>query len=100
MQQGMPIEKDEVSAVRFDALMYGIELAYLAGKKHTRARNDLIKKVSGVARVSNIPEITAQKELLTKILHTDYLKTALNENSRLRVYIDISISISAPGILL
>ncbi|MEI3338991.1 MAG: hypothetical protein V8R80_02740 [Eubacterium sp.] len=27
-------DKDEVSAVRFDALMYGIELAYLAGKKY------------------------------------------------------------------
>lgn len=86
MQQGMPIEKDEVSAVRFDALMYGIELAYLAGKEHTRARNDLIKKVSGVAGVSNIPEITAQKELLTKILHTDYLKTAdVNEFENIRV---------------
>lgn len=79
-------DKDEVSAVRFDALMYGIELAYLAGKKHTRARNDLIKKVSGVAGVSNIPEITAQKELLAKILHTDYLKTAdVNEFENIRV---------------
>ncbi|MFR7630421.1 MAG: hypothetical protein ACLUZ6_07055 [Lachnospira eligens] len=28
---------DEASAVRFDALMYGIELAYLVGKKYTRA---------------------------------------------------------------
>jgi len=28
----------EASAVRFDALMYGIELAYLIGKKYTRAR--------------------------------------------------------------
>jgi len=31
---------DEASAVRFDALMYGIELAYLAGKKYGRARSD------------------------------------------------------------
>ncbi|NLD10872.1 MAG: DEAD/DEAH box helicase family protein, partial [Clostridiales bacterium] len=28
-------DKDEASAVRFDALMYGIELAYLIGKKYT-----------------------------------------------------------------
>lgn len=32
---------DEASAVRFDALMYGIELAYLVGKKYSRARTDL-----------------------------------------------------------
>ena len=37
--------------------MYGIELAYLAGKKYSRARHDLIKKVSAVASVANIPEI-------------------------------------------
>ena len=45
---------DDVSAVRFDALMYGIELAYLAGKKYTRARGDLLKKVSEIASVANI----------------------------------------------
>ena len=32
---------DEPKAVRFDALMYGIELAYLVGEKYTRARKDL-----------------------------------------------------------
>ena len=37
---------DEASAVRFDALMYGIELAYLVGKKYSRARTDLRKKVA------------------------------------------------------
>lgn len=35
---------DEVNAIRFDALMYGIELAYLVGKKYTKARSDLYKK--------------------------------------------------------
>ena len=49
---------DEISAVRFDALMYGLELAYLAGKKRWPAsRSDLLKKVSGIATVANIPEI-------------------------------------------
>lgn len=33
------------SAVRFDALMYGIELAYLAGKKYSKARTDLMKYI-------------------------------------------------------
>jgi type I restriction enzyme R subunit len=65
--------------------MYGIELAYLAGKKYTRARTDLYKKVSGVASVANIPEIMAQSELINKILHTDYLDNAgINEFEHIR----------------
>lgn len=67
---------DEASAVRFDALMYGIELAYLAGKKYTRARSDLYKKVNGIASVANIPEIQMQSPLIQKILNTDYLDNA------------------------
>ena len=43
---------DEVNAVRFDALMYGIELAYLVGKKYSKARTDLNRKVAGIAAVS------------------------------------------------
>ena len=57
---------DEASAVRFDALMYGIELAYLVGKTYSRARKDLVKKVSAIAGVANIPEIRAQSELIEK----------------------------------
>ena len=69
-------ESDEVTAVRFDALMYGIELASLVGKKYTSARKDLLKKVSGIAGVANIPEIQAQTELIDQILHTDYVENA------------------------
>ena len=78
-------DADEASAVRFDALMYGIELAYLVGKKYARARSDLFKKVSGVAGVANIPEIQAQSELMEKILHTNYLDNAgINEFEHIR----------------
>ena len=78
-------DDDEPSAVRFDALMYGIELAYLIGKKYTRARSDLFKKVRGVASVANIPEIQAHTELIEKILHTDYIDTAgINEFEHIR----------------
>ena len=76
---------DEVSAVRFDALMYGIELAYLIGKKYSRARSDLFKRVSGIASVANIPEIQAKTDLINKILHTDYLEDAgINEFEHIR----------------
>ena len=67
---------DEASAVRFDALMYGIELAYLAGKKYSKARSDLHKKVAGIAGVANIPAIQAQTDLINKILNTDYVDNA------------------------
>lgn len=78
-------EEDDPKALRFDALMYGIELAYLAGKKYGKARSDLMKKVAAVASVANIPEIMAQSDLLNKILHTDYLETAgINEFEHIR----------------
>lgn len=78
-------DEDETSAIRFDALMYGIELAYLIGKKYARARSDLFKRVSGVAGVANIPEIMAQSELINRILHTDYLESAgINEFEYIR----------------
>lgn len=76
---------DEASAVRFDALMYGIEAAYLAGKKFGRRRSDLYKKVEGIAGVANIPEIKAQSELINKILNTDYIDNAgINEFEHIR----------------
>ena len=78
-------DKDDAQAVRFDALMYGIELAYLVGKKYNRARKDLFKKVGAIASVANIPEINAQSELIDKILHTDYLDNAgINEFEHIR----------------
>ena len=78
-------DEDDPKAMRFDALMYGIELAYLIGKKYTRARSDLFKKVSGIASVANIPEIMVQAELIDKILHTNYVDNAgINEFEHIR----------------
>ena len=69
-------DPDDPKAVRFDALLYGIELASLAGKQYSRARKDLIKKARAIAGVPNIPEIMAQSELLQKIIHTGYVDNA------------------------
>ena len=78
-------EEDEISAVRFDALVYAIELAYLAGNKNNRARRDLIKRVNAVASVANIPEIQAKTDLIKKITETDYLDTAdINDFEHIR----------------
>ena len=69
-------EDDDAAALRFDALMHGIELAYLAGKEHYQARSELKKKVSAIAGIANITEIMLQSELIEKVLHTDYLDNA------------------------
>ncbi len=69
-------DSDEATAVRFDALIYGMELAQLAGKRYGRLKADLFDKVSGIASVANIPQIQAQKELISKILQTDYVERA------------------------
>ena len=78
-------DDDDAKALRFDALMYGIEVAYLAGKKYSRARHDLLGKVSAVSKVANIPDIMMQAELIDRILHTDYLENAgINEFEHIR----------------
>lgn len=78
-------DEDEASAVRFDSLMYGIELDYIIGKQYKKARNDMLKKVRAIANISTIPEILNQKELIEKILHTDYLENSgINEFENIR----------------
>ena len=57
-------------------MIYGLELAFLAGNKYKKATRDLNKKVRAIADISTIPEILAQRELIQKILHTDYVKEA------------------------
>lgn len=60
-------------------------VAYLAGKKYSRARSDLHKKIAGIASVANIPEIQAQTDLINKVLNTDYVDTAgINEFEEIR----------------
>ncbi|MFI3166656.1 MAG: DEAD/DEAH box helicase family protein [Bacillota bacterium] len=79
-------DEDEASALRFDALMYGIELAYLIGKTYGKARSDLKKKVGAISKVANIPEIIAQADLINQVLHGDYLESAgINEFENIRV---------------
>lgn len=53
---------DEASAQYFDALMYGIELAYLTGKSYTKGRSDLVKKVRALSKLATIPDVLAQKK--------------------------------------
>lgn len=67
-----PCEED-ISANRFDALMYGIELAYLAGVSYSKKQSDLLKKVGKLAKYASIVEIRAQSDLIKKIIRTSFL---------------------------
>lgn len=69
-------ESGDFSAVRFDALIYGIELAYIIGKSYKKGRVDLIKKVQALIGYGTIPEIQAQKEFIETLLHTEYIEKA------------------------
>ena len=81
----LPPTTDEATAVQFDSLMYGIELAYLVGKTYTKARKDMKKKIRAVADVANIPAIIEKKEFLHQLIHTDYIDTAgINEFEHIR----------------
>ena len=78
-------DDDEIGAIRFDALMYGIELADLTGKKYTRARSDLYKRVSEISGISNIPEIQVKIDFINQLLNTDYIENAgINEFEEIR----------------
>ena len=67
---------DEINAVRFDALIYAIELGYIIGNAYKRGKKDLKKKVRELTKIATIPEVVEQSEIFEKILHTDYLETA------------------------
>lgn len=78
-------EQDEPKAIRFDALMYGIELAFLMGENNKRGKRDLLGRVRGIANVANVPEIMAKSALIDQLLNTNYLETAgINEFEHIR----------------
>lgn len=78
-------EPDDPKALRFDALLYGMELAHLAGLPYNRAHHDLLKKAEALSKIANVPEIAAQLALLEKILHTDYVEnTGVDELEKIR----------------
>lgn len=78
-------EPDDPKALRFDALLYGMELAHLSGLPYNRAHHDLLKKADALSKIANVPEIAAQSALLEKILHTDYVEnTGVDELEKIR----------------
>lgn len=80
----LPYE-DEISAVRFDALMYSIELGCIVGNTYSKGIKDLMGKVRAVARVGTIPAVKEQKDFINQVLNTDYVERAtINEFETIR----------------
>ena len=78
-------EKDDADALRFDALLYGIELASLCGTKNTRSIGDLRKRAKALTSLANIPEIANSLPLINKIVNTSYLESAqFNDFEKIR----------------
>ena len=81
----VPPVPGDPKALRFDALLHGIELALLDGKTHARARKDLRRKAAALSELSDIPAVAAQSELLGRIAGTDWLDRAgLGDFERIR----------------
>ena len=57
----LPPAADDASAVQFDALLYGIELAVLSGRSAGKARKELLRKARAVSEIANVPPLR-QKE--------------------------------------
>ena len=70
-------DQDEVTALRFDALMYGLELAKVSGASMSYAFKDIREKADYLAKhVGNMPDVQAHSEMIQKILKTPFLETA------------------------
>jgi type I restriction enzyme R subunit len=67
---------NDVSAERFDMLIYQIELAMIEQKNFTRAKKDVLRKVSALSKFSTIPAVAEQQELLSQIMNNDLLERA------------------------
>lgn len=72
----MQNEDKDFNAVRFDALLYQLELASAEGKAYPRGLTDLKKKLEALTHLGTIPAVQQKKEFITSLLHTDYLQKA------------------------
>lgn len=72
----VPPTAQDSSAVRFDMLIYQIELAMLAEKNAKRAKNDVVSKANELSKYESSPAIAQQKDLLEQIVLNNFLERA------------------------
>lgn len=66
----------ETNTQRFDALMFGIELAYLIGEKYEKARADLKRKVQELSNCTGNPAVMEEADFIKRLIHTDYIDSS------------------------
>ena len=59
-------DEDDPRAVRFDALIYMVELSILEGNKYTRGISDIEKRASALKKVTTIPEVMDNIDIINK----------------------------------
>ena len=69
-------DKGDPKAYHFDYVMYRMEYLYLQGKKYSRVRHEVERKVSALTQLGSIPEVSKQKDLIHAIDHGGYFDSA------------------------
>lgn len=70
-------DSEDARILRFDSLMYGIELAHLEGKKTSAGIQSLQNRVGRVAKeAGTIPAVKAQKMWIDRVLDTEWVSDA------------------------
>lgn len=70
-------DTEDARVLRFDSLMYGIELAHLEGKKMSAGIQSLQNRVGRVAKeAGTIPAVKAQKMWIDRVLDTEWVSDA------------------------
>lgn len=59
-------DEDDSRAVRFDALIYMVELSILDRNKYIRGISDIEKRASALNKITTIPEVMYKKDIIKK----------------------------------
>lgn len=68
-------DNDEPNALRFDALVYKMELAKMSQESYGRLKIDLCNKVSKLSDLMTIPQVKEKKDLIKEILQPEYVES-------------------------
>ncbi|WP_279095823.1 DEAD/DEAH box helicase family protein [Lactobacillus taiwanensis] len=68
-------DNDEPNALRFDALVYKMEIAKMSQESYGRLKIDLCNKISKLSDLMTIPQVKEKKDLIKEILQPEYVET-------------------------
>lgn len=68
-------DNDEPNALRFDALVYKMELAKMSQESYGRLKIDLCNKISKLSDLMTISQVKEKKDLIKEILQPEYVES-------------------------